>query len=190
MAPAEASFVIQEITESDLDVFFQYLKEQLSENGEDHCGYFVPLPKGTRDVPPDKERSFRDGLTLPVGALGWRRIWAARTAEGRMAGHVDLRSHPQPFTEHRCLLGLGVGLHHRQRGLGALLLSHAIRWARESTQFEWIDLQVLSVNHRAQRLYSRAGFTKTGETVDMFRIDGTLLSETTMTRRIRESHPG
>ena len=177
--------VIQEVGEAQLDEFFRYLKEQLSENGDTQTGYFLPLPKGTADLPIEKKRSFREGRTIPVGAPGWRRLWVARTADGTIAGHIDFRGHGQPFTAHRCLLGMGVHRRHRRRGLGALLLAHGIHWAQQSTMLQWIDLQVLSTNERALRLYQRAGFTKTGEVADMFQIDGRYLSEITMTKKIR-----
>jgi GNAT superfamily N-acetyltransferase len=79
---------------------------------------------------------------------------------------------------------------HRRLGLGAALLSHASEWALAETGIEWIDLQVLSANEPAMRLYLRSGFGKVGEVAEMFKIDGSLFSFTTMTKRLREDRPG
>jgi ribosomal protein S18 acetylase RimI-like enzyme len=92
------------------------------------------------------------------------------------------------FAEHRCLLGMGVHRKHRRLGLGAALLAHAIEWALANTGLEWLDLQVLSTNEPAMRLYHRAGFTKVGEVAEMFKFDGRSFSETRMTKRLREDH--
>jgi ribosomal protein S18 acetylase RimI-like enzyme len=51
--------------------------------------------------------------------------------------------------------------------------------------FAWIDLQVLSVNTPAIKLYERTGFQKTGEAADMFRIDGQPFAYTSMSKRLR-----
>ncbi|HEX9172832.1 MAG TPA: hypothetical protein VF861_09225 [Telluria sp.] len=54
----------------------------------------------------------------------------------------------------------------------------------ENTALAWVDLQVLSRNEPAIRLYHAAGFVKTGEIPEMFKIDGQLLSYTSMSRRL------
>jgi len=85
---------------------------------------------------------------------------------------------------------MGVDRNHRRLGLGAALLSHATEWALANTGLEWLDLHVLSTNEPAIRLYLRAGFTKVGEVTDMFKFDGRLFSDTTMTKRLREDQHG
>jgi ribosomal protein S18 acetylase RimI-like enzyme len=119
-----------------------------------------------------------------VSQAGWRRFWVARNANGQIVGHIDLRAHAESFAEHRCLLGMGVDRGHRKIGLGRILIEHAEKWIRASTRLEWIDLQVLSSNTKAVRLYDRTGFKRTGETLDMFRIDGQSFSFTTMAKHV------
>jgi len=175
---------IEPIDASQFDEFLRYLDDQLSDNGKGDTAYFAPLAPGDSRLPPEKEAAFRDGLQLPVGSHGWRRAWVARSAKRQLIGHVDLRSHPQRFTEHRCLLGMGVHRNYRKRGLGAALIAYAEKWALANTALEWIDLQVLSGNEPAMRLYLRAGFTRTGEVPEMFRIEGRSFSDISMTKRI------
>ncbi len=174
---------IESIGELDWDEFFRYINDQRRENGQAANGYFIPVSRSESARPYPKEASFRAGIHVPVGSAGWRRAWVARTAS-QIAGHVDLRSHPEPFAEHRCLLGMGVHRDHRRRGLGAALLAYAEEWAAANPHLEWIDLEVLTTNESAIRLYRRAGFAEVGEVAEMFKMDGQSVSLTRMAKRI------
>jgi ribosomal protein S18 acetylase RimI-like enzyme len=185
MSPNPAS-AVEPVTAAEFSSFVEYLNDHLSDNGAGGL-YFQPLQRSASRLPPEREAAFRAGLDIPNGSIGWRRVWVARSAERQIIGHVDLRSHPERFAEHRCLLGMGVHRDHRKLGLGAVLLSHAEEWASATAGLEWLDLQVLSENELAIRLYRRIGFTKTGEVPEMFRIDGRSLSYTAMTKRLAKA---
>ncbi len=101
------------------------------------------------------------------------------------AGHVDLRAHPDSCTEHRALLGLGVHRDHRRRGLGRILVEHALAWASRETEIEWIDLNFLAVNVPAESLYRSVGFETVATLADMYRIDGESIDSVFMTWRVR-----
>jgi RimJ/RimL family protein N-acetyltransferase len=182
---ATPGIAIEPVVASGCDEFFRYLNDHHSENGKGEAGYFLPLSKSESQFPPDRQQVFRAGLDLSVGAPGWRRLWVARAASRQIIGHVDLRSYPVKFAQHRCLLGIGVDHRHRRRGVATAVLSHAIEWARANTGLEWLDLQVLTSNDPAMRLYLRTGFVKVGEVPEMFRIDGQSFSETRMAMRLR-----
>lgn len=185
--PAQSTasgFLIQPISSSAFDPFVAYLNDHLSDNGKPGQVHFQPLPYSESIFAAEKVRAFRDALDVSPGAPGWRRLWGAFDPEHRIVGHIDLRAHPERFAAHRCLLGMGVDRDARQRGLGRLLIEQAEQWAVDSAQMEWIDLQVLSVNQPAIRLYQRAGFVITGEVPEMFEIDGQRLSFTSMSKRL------
>lgn len=165
------------------DAFFDYLDEHLADNGRDGA-YFQPLSVADSRLPPAKAQAFVDGLKADVPASGWRRAWVARDASGAIVGHVDLRGHPDRFTEHRCLLGMGVRRDQRRRGLGRRLLAHAAQWAAAETALQWIDLRVLANNEAAVALYMDAGFDMLGGTKDRYVIDGRSLGEMAMARRV------
>lgn len=183
------AFTVEPLAQAELDSFFAYLNDHLGDNGSEGAGYFQPLPSKASRVPMDKEKAFRGGLAVALGTAGWRRAWVARGLHGRILGHVDLRARAEDFTAHRCLLGMGVDRDHRRLGIGMSLLTQACRWAASTPMLQWIDLQVLSANERAMRLYLQAGFVKTGETPEMFELDGTLWSYTSMSKRIAMSEP-
>ncbi|RFP15759.1 MULTISPECIES: GNAT family N-acetyltransferase [unclassified Duganella] len=169
------------------DDFLLYLNDHLSDNGQGDTAYFQPLPRADSRLSADKADAFRTCMQTPLDAPGWRRFWLARTADGRIAGHLDLRAHPERYATHRCVLGMGVDRAFRQLGLGGRLIDHAAQWARASAQLAWIDLQVLSVNAPAIRLYQSKGFEQTGEITDLFRIDGNSFAFTGMSKRLETS---
>ena len=179
------TLLIEPLRAAQFDDFLRYLNDHLSDNGVGDTAYFQPLPRAESFFPAEKADAFVSGMAMPVGAPGWRRAWVARTQDGRIAGHIDLRAHPERLAAHRCLLGMGVDRAFRRHGLGVRLIAHAAQWAGAIPAQEWIDLQVLSVNQPAIRLYQRSGFVRTGETTDMFRIDGQPYANTSMARRIR-----
>jgi ribosomal protein S18 acetylase RimI-like enzyme len=161
---------------ADLPAFFVYLDDHLRDNGRDGAPLFqplsVPIERAQSQLPPGLKVSFIDGLAIPVGEPGWRRLWLALDARGSIAGHIDLRARPEPLARHRAMLGMGVHRAFRRRGLGARLLAEAAAWARSEDRLQWIDLEVLSENRPAVALYLRAGFTMTARIADMLQIDG------------------
>lgn len=182
--PTMSTQLINELQAHEFDSFMLYLNDHLSDNGTASTGYFQPLAHDQSAFPTERAAAFRKGLEIAVGAPAWRRAWVARNSIAQIVGHIDLRAYPEPYTSHRCLLGMGVDRGHRKQGLGLALLHKAQRWAVEVAQLEWIDLQALSANRAAIDLYCRAGFTSVGEVPEMFKIDGNTLSYTTMACRL------
>jgi GNAT superfamily N-acetyltransferase len=179
-----ATLTIRETVRADLPVFFVYLNDHLLDNGNGATAMFMPMALSDSVFSSDKQTAFRTGLETPLGQPGWRRGWLALAPDGSIAGHVDLRARPEKTCAHRALLGMGVHRDFRKQGLGAALLKAATDWA-VTRQFDWIDLDVLSVNTAARQLYARAGFTQVGDMPDMFRVDGQSVGHVFMAKRIR-----
>ncbi|MDR7148977.1 ribosomal protein S18 acetylase RimI-like enzyme [Hydrogenophaga palleronii] len=180
---------IELVTHADFELFVEYLNDHLADNGVDDT-YFQPLQRGTPRLSEERVSAFRNGLDLAIGTAGWRRLWVMRSTGGQIVGHIDLRSHPERFTEHRCLLGMGVHRQYRRQRIGVALLSFAETWAIEKAGLEWIDLQVLAENRGAIELYCRMGFGKTGEIPEMFKIDGCSFSYVFMAKSLVVREPG
>jgi len=164
---------------------FQYLDDQLQENGRNGMPLFQPLSRQQSRLPPEKAASFAASFAMPFGQPGWRCMWIALDSLGAIAGHVDLRAHRDPASCHRALLGMGVQRDYRRFGLGRQLVETALEWADATPSLAWVDLEVLAANHAARRLYERAGFSVTGEVPDLYRIDGESHSEVMMSRQVR-----
>jgi RimJ/RimL family protein N-acetyltransferase len=163
---------IHSVSAADLPALFVYLDDHLQDNGRAGTPLFQPMARADSRFPADKRAAFAIGLGAEVGAPGWRRAWIALDRDGSICGHVDLRARPERASSHRCLLGMGVHRDWRRQGLGERLLAHALDWAGSQPALDWVDLEVLSSNLPARRLYERCGFRFAGELPDLFRIDG------------------
>lgn len=174
---------IREAAHDDLPVLFAYLGEQLTENGRGCMPLFQPMARTSAPlVPQPMQERFAAGMATPFGQPGWRRVWIAIGDQGEIAGHIDLRARPEPEAAHRTMLGMGVHRDYRRHGLGARLVETALAWARAMPPLAWVELDVLSANHGARRLYERMGFDKVGEIADLYRIDGESVSLVLMTK--------
>lgn len=173
---------IRPATANDLPALFAYLGEQLAENGRDGL-LFQPMAPTTDGVPLAMRERFAAGVATPAGQPGWRQVWIALDEDGAIAGHIDLRGRPEPASSHRTLLGMGVRHDLRRAGLGTRLVQEALAWARASG-FAWVDLEVLSQNHKARALYVRMGFVETGEVPDLYRIGGEPVGAVSMSMRL------
>ena len=171
--------------QEDFDAFFVYLNDHLADNGSGGTALFMPMSREASAFPVERQGSFRTSALTPLSEPGWRRLWLALTPHGIIAGHIDLRARSEAAAAHRALLGMGVQRDFRRVGLGRRLIEHAVSWASEETELDWVDLEVLSVNQPARRLYQAAGFVQTGNIDDLFRIDGQSLGYTLMSRRVR-----
>lgn len=169
---------------ADLPPFFVYLDDHLRDNGRDGAPLFQPLSRAQSQLPPGLKVAFIEGLAIPVGEPGWRRLWLAVDSRGSIAGHIDLRARPEPLARHRAMLGMGVHRAYRRRGLGAQLVDTAVDWARSQDGLKWIDLEVLSENRPAVALYLRSGFAMTARIEDMLEIDGVSQDLSYMTRTL------
>lgn len=63
---------------------------------------------------------------------------------------------------HSVDLGISVRSTHRARGLGRLVLTHAINWARSIPELQIITLEVYASNTNAFTLYQSLGFIESG----------------------------
>jgi ribosomal protein S18 acetylase RimI-like enzyme len=169
---------IRPATANDLPALFAYLGEQLAENGRDGV-LFQPMAPTLEGVPLAMRERFSAGMASSPGHPGWRHVWIALDDDGAIAGHIDLRGRPEPASSHRTLLGMGVRHDLRRTGLGTRLVREALAWARASG-FAWVDLEVLSQNHKARALYVRMGFHVTGEMPDLYRIEGQSIGAVSM----------
>lgn len=179
------SYTICPATGDDLDAFFVYVNDHLRDNGTNGGPLFMPMARADSTFGPERIAAFRRAVATPPGQPGWRKLWLAVAADGSFAAHADLRARPEPAAAHRALLGMGVHRDHRQQGLGRRMLDTLHAWALEQPALDWIDLDVLSTNVPAQRLYQSAGFIEVGRIDDMFRIDGEQVGHITMQRRLR-----
>ena len=175
---------IKELHKDKLDDFFQYLKIHLSENGQKGAPLFQPISKHQSALSDEWKEKFENGLNKRNEESGWRKIWIAINQEEKIVGHIDIRSQNQLNAEHRVLLGMGVDSSFRNLKIGQNLLEFIIDHCKDNRKISWIDLQVLTNNIPAIRLYKKMNFEELSVTKDMFRINNISYDYTSMTLNV------
>ena len=170
---------------SDIEQFFLYLDDHISDNGRDDSPLFLPISRNDLSLSKALITKFKKGLKTSIGELGWRRGLLAMNTEDQIVGHIDLRSDVQKYTAHRAILGMGVHRDYRKMGIGRLLIQSVTDWALKESTIERVDLWVLSNNLPALKLYQKLDFKIIAEVEDLFRIDGVSQNSTMMTKKIR-----
>lgn len=90
---------------------------------------------------------------------------------------MALKGHDSPKTKHNVDLAVTVKKDYWKKGLGTLLLEHAINYARITGEVKNIYLEVRKDNIPAIKLYEKQGFKKVGEMPDKIFYDGKYISE-------------
>ena len=158
-----------------------HLVRHVAESGEDGL-HFMPFEPGAGDGPIGLvvDRAF-----LSTTAPNWQRWFIAALADGTVVGHIDIKSHPLRTARHRCTLGIGIEKPWRGAGLGKRLMQTAIEFARHDPTLEWLDLNVMGGNSRAQALYQQLGFSHIGTIQEAFIIQNTRIDDLLMTLSVR-----
>jgi ribosomal protein S18 acetylase RimI-like enzyme len=79
---------------------------------------------------------------------------------------------------------MGVDSNFRNLKIGHELLKLVIDYCRNNHKISWIDLQVLTNNIPATKLYKKMSFEQLSVTKDMFRIDNISYDYTSMTLNV------
>jgi RimJ/RimL family protein N-acetyltransferase len=169
---------------ADVHALVDYLGDLLQDNGTGDTPFFQPHARGAPWHASEKVELFQGAIATAVGERNWRRFWLALDEGGAIAGHVDLKALPDPYTDHRASLGLGVHRDHRRRGVGRALVQVAVDWAIAKSRIDWIDLWVFAANDGARALYQAAGFQELATFKDQFRIDGQSIDEVHMAKAL------
>lgn len=184
--------------QTDLESFFQYLDIQLQGNGADGGVVFQPVAREESRVNETIRNKFSTGVTKTIGEDGWRILMLAildketgnknndeEYMDGEIIGHIDIRPYPNKYSNHRALLGMGVGSQYRRKGIGEQLIKSMLEWMHKNTVIEYLDLWVMSDNTPAITLYQKLGFIVCGDIKDMYRFDGKSIPESMMSLRVR-----
>lgn len=150
---------IERARPSDAQELLEYLKQIGGETDN--------LTFGREGLPftVDEEAAFIAGLENSADGI----MLVARDHD-RIVGNASLSRQPRRMG-HRGELGISVLQEQWGRGIGSLLLSRIVSFAKDN-DIEIIDLQVRSDNKRAVCLYKKFGFVKLCTHPDFHRVDG------------------
>lgn len=99
------------------------------------------------------------------------KIFIAKNKD-EIIGEVGLKGHKSPKTKHNVSFGITVKKAYQNKGLGTLLIEHAINYARITGSIKNIYLEVREDNDYAIKLYKKNGFKQVGVMPDKIFIDG------------------
>jgi len=91
--------------------------------------------------------------------------------DGLVLGRLSLARDPHPASRHVADLGLMVAAGARRRGIGRMLLTEGVEWARTHAVRK-LELHVFPWNEPALRLYESFGFKREGYRRRHYERDG------------------
>jgi RimJ/RimL family protein N-acetyltransferase len=119
----------------------------------DEPGIHIALSPGEFNLSVEEER-----VILEDYASSENSIFLLAELEGEIIANLNCRGGSRQATKHAVTLGMSVSKAWRNRGVGSMLLQHAIDWVRETPFVSRIELNVFVENTAAIRLYSKFGF--------------------------------
>jgi RimJ/RimL family protein N-acetyltransferase len=140
--------LIREALPSDTDELIAFVNALA-----DEAGIFIALSSGEFKLTPDEERKF-----LEECASSKNSIFLVAEFAGEIIGNLNCHGGSRTATSHSATLGMSVSKEWRNRGVGSLLLEHAIQWAKGTSILSRIELNVFTENTVAIHLYSKYGF--------------------------------
>ncbi len=117
-------------------------------------GFFVSRPHEL------KVETFRKTIAHLLEISNGKYIVAEK--DGFIIGQARLDPMGLEAIEHVVRLSIGVHPGHEEKGIGEMMLSHLIEWAKIAPKVEKIELHVRAENTRAIRLYQKLGFMPEG----------------------------
>ena len=95
-------------------------------------------------------------------------------------GNIDLTGSQRILMEHTAVIGMGMIKEWRNVGLGTILLSNIINWAKNNEVLEVIWLQVYTENIAGITLYKKLGFSENSIIQNFFKHDDKYFHNLTM----------
>ena len=105
-------------------------------------------------------------------------------AEGDLVAVASIARARKKFAHRAKVWGVFVEPEYRGRGLGRVVMSAAIEWARAQGGIDFVDLAVSESALPAQRLYENLGFHAWGREPEATDHDGKRFDEIHMTLRL------
>jgi RimJ/RimL family protein N-acetyltransferase len=183
---SDATTEIRLLRLADLPAYHEHLLRHEQENGRNGDIVFAPYEEPRNPILEQISTEKQAKWTAPVTDLAWERCWGIME-DAKIYGDLKLiPSLPLLSARHRATLMIGIERSHRGRGLGAKLISTALKWAYQQPTLEWISLQVFEHNLPARSLYAKFGFQEIGRTPDLFRVQGQKITDIEMALNIRD----
>lgn len=168
------TIVIREAQISDAAELITVVKEYIEESE------FIPYTKGEFNPTLEEEEKWIQSFLDNKNSL-----LLVAIHQGRIIGNIDFSGLQQKIMYHTARLGMGMLSAWKNLGVGSLLLSNAIEWAKSNSPLEIIYLEVYANNEGGLALYRKYGFIESGKRKEFFKVDDkTYIDEIIMTLKI------
>jgi RimJ/RimL family protein N-acetyltransferase len=166
------NLIIRPACPSDADALVETLEEVSNE------GIYLLHDHATR-TPAEQERIIR--------YLDWsRNLIAVASLDNQIVGGMGLFvGGTSPKSQTFCNLGIHIVRRARSLGIGSMLMTYGIDWARERN-YHKICLSVFSTNHRALSLYKKLGFVVEGIRREQYYFRDQWVDEILMAKFLQE----
>lgn len=138
-------------------------------------GINIPLAPDEFKLTIEEERQ-----ALTNSAAAANSIFLVAEIDSQLVGELSCKGGARRATRHAMALGMSVRQEWRGQGIGAALMTEAIRWARQSGVVSRIELQVYARNEAAIRLYQKFGFEIEGRRRRVIYQNGEYLDDLVM----------
>lgn len=105
--------------------------------------------------------------------------------DNQIIGNIDLTGSRREIMQHTAVIGMGMLGEWQNVGLGTMLLSLTVDWAKQNPILELIWLQVYTANVSGMRLYHKMGFQENGVIKNFFKQDGSYFDNLTMSMSVK-----
>jgi RimJ/RimL family protein N-acetyltransferase len=126
----------------------------------------------------DQEKSWIEGFVKSANG-----VLLVTECEGQLVGILDFQGGHRRRIAHSGTIGTSVRSEFRGKGVGSLLMTALIEWAKSTGKVERLDLLVFADNAQAIALYKKMGFQEEGRKRRGIRLaDGRYMDELMMAR--------
>ncbi|MFZ4713475.1 MAG: GNAT family N-acetyltransferase [Bacteriovoracaceae bacterium] len=167
----------------DLQLLREHILRHISPEDDPEKIMYHPAPNLTKFKDESFIQKSIDSLQIPVTAPSWKRNWIIKD-QGKIIANLELKASDLQSALHRANLGIGIEKNYRGIGLGKTMMKTALIWAKEQN-LTWIDLNVLTHNMPARKLYLSFGFKDIGTVKDCFRVEGQSIDDTHMVLELK-----
>lgn len=149
---SQTQFTIREAIPDDAEQVIALVQRLAEEPDVD-----IPLARGEVWHTVEEERKI-----IGEHAAMENSIFLVAEADGQIVAYLNCQGGNQKALRHAVTLGIAVRRDWREKGVGSMLITRAIEWARKTRIVTRIELAVYARNARAIRLYVRFGFEVEG----------------------------
>lgn len=102
------------------------------------------------------------------------------TYNKEIIGNIDLTGNQRKRMKHTAVIGMGILKEWQNTGLGTILLSEIMNWAKNNSILEKLYLEVYEENQAAIKIYEKIGFQITGKQTAFFKHEEKYFNKLTM----------